>query len=237
MGETTGQINAMRHEVVRPPEEPSADVTPETAHIRSQIVRTRADMTETISALEEKLDPSYLADQVKEQLREKASDAYESAKDSLREVAGRTEKVMSDVGDTVSDAAQRAGTVVKQKSSSLMNYARSNPAPFTIASVGLGILAFKLRRDHPVGTGMAALAAAGIAGLCMPPMRSDGTSMSMSNYIFDRARSVVHEASHKIQHIAEEATHAYQESASRNRGASMSLEPMRDFAGLPRMPE
>jgi ElaB/YqjD/DUF883 family membrane-anchored ribosome-binding protein len=129
------------------PNESVDDGGQEAAQIRSGIEQTRADLSETIDALQEKLDPTRIAEQVKDQIKDKASEAYEAAKDAVKEATiGRAEKIMSNVSDTVTNATERAGTAVKDTSSSVAQYIRENPIPFALIGIGAGMLALSTRR-------------------------------------------------------------------------------------------
>ena len=115
------------------------------AQIRSGIEQTRADLSETIDALQEKLDPSRIAEQVKGQIKDKATEAYETAKDAVKEATiGKAGKIMSNVSDTVTNATERAGTAVMD--SSFVQYVRDNPVPFALIGIGAGMLALSTRR-------------------------------------------------------------------------------------------
>jgi ElaB/YqjD/DUF883 family membrane-anchored ribosome-binding protein len=121
----------------------------EAAQIRSDIGRTRAELSETVNALQEKLEPARLKERVKEEVREKAAEAYETAKNTVREATvGRAEKIMANVSETVAGVTERAGTAVKDSSSSFVQYIRENPVPFTLVGVGLGMLALNARRGE-----------------------------------------------------------------------------------------
>ncbi len=75
----------------------------EAAQIRSEIGRTRTELSETVNALQEKLDPARLKERVKEEVREKAAEAYDAAKNTVREATvGRAEKIMANVSERVS---------------------------------------------------------------------------------------------------------------------------------------
>lgn len=127
-------------------DETSVNADAEAAEIRSGIEQTRAEMGQTIGALQEKLDPSRIADQVKEQIRERATEAYDSAKESLRAATiGRAEKMMENVSDTVSDMSQRAGAAVSDTSSWIVDLVRENPIAFALIGAGLGALALNTR--------------------------------------------------------------------------------------------
>src|SRR5690349_17637248 len=68
-------------EYVQPTAEDQAD--PET--LRVEIEQTRAEMSGTIDAIQERLQPSTLIEQAKETAREAASTAVEDAKEAVRE--------------------------------------------------------------------------------------------------------------------------------------------------------
>jgi len=119
----------------------------DTAEIRSNIEQTRADLSETIGALQEKLDPSRIAEQVKDQLRERATEAYDTAKTAVRDATvGKAEKIMANVSETVTDMTGRAGAAVTDTGSSVVQYIRENPVPFALVGIGLGMLAFNKRQ-------------------------------------------------------------------------------------------
>jgi ElaB/YqjD/DUF883 family membrane-anchored ribosome-binding protein len=157
MGEATDEVRFV-DEFEAPVVEPSSG-TPVTstsqaaneggqqaAEIRSGIEQTRADLSDTIDALQEKLDPARIAEQVKGQIREKATEAYDTAKDAVKEATiGKAEKIMSNVSETVTNATERAGTAVRDTSSSVVDYIRENPVPFVLIGIGAGMLAMSGR--------------------------------------------------------------------------------------------
>src|SRR3954453_16428203 len=97
----------------------------ETAQIRSDIEQTRPDLSDTIGALQDKLDPSRIAEQVKNQLREKATEAYDTAKTAVRDATvGKAEKIMANVSETVTDMTGRAGAAVTDTGSTVVRYIR-----------------------------------------------------------------------------------------------------------------
>jgi hypothetical protein len=80
------------------------DQNAEAAQIRSTIEQTRAEMSDTINALQEKLDPERISAQVKEKVMETAGDAMDAAKESVRDATiGKAERMVSNVADTISD--------------------------------------------------------------------------------------------------------------------------------------
>ncbi len=159
MGETTNQVgnpndlnDPIRRrvpaaQVSHTTNEEPADGDPEAAQIRSNIEHTRAGLSETINALQEKLDPTRIAEQVKDQIREKATEAYDTAKQAVKEATiGKAEKIMANVSETASDMAERAGTAVKD--SSVVQYIRNNPLPLALVGIGIGMLTLSTRKKQ-----------------------------------------------------------------------------------------
>jgi len=83
--------------------------------IRQDIEQTRADMTDTIDAIQEKLDPERLKDEAKQALRDST--------------IGKAEDFMQNVEDTAIDTGQ-----------SIWDTIRANPLPSALVAIGLGWL-------------------------------------------------------------------------------------------------
>jgi len=114
----------------------AADTSEEPAEIRAGIEQTRADMSETIDAIQDRLNPQHLKEQVKEQMREQ----FEEAKATVREATiGKAEEMVQNVGDTISDARY-----------TLMDTIKQNPIPAALVGLGLSWL-FMNRRSAPRG--------------------------------------------------------------------------------------
>jgi hypothetical protein len=97
-----------------------------TAEIRAGIEQTRSEMSETIEAIQERLSPQHLKEQVKDTVREQ----FYEAKETVREATiGKAEEFMRNAGDTVNEA--RYG---------LMETIRQNPIPAAMVGLGLGWL-------------------------------------------------------------------------------------------------
>ncbi len=162
MGEATNEVRSI-NDLNRSKVEPLSGVSAprgdeelgeeggrEATQIRIGIEQTRANLTETIDALQDKLDPSRIAEQVKDQIREKATEAFDTAKIAVKEATiGRAEKMVASVSETVTDMTGRAGTAVRD--SSIVQYIRENPIPFALVGIGLGILAVNKRRPEQSG--------------------------------------------------------------------------------------
>lgn len=94
------------------------DATDDTLELQSQIEQTRADMSGTIDAIQERLNPQRIGEQVREQVREAT--------------IGKAEQMVSDV----TDSAREAG-------GGLVDMIRANPVPVAMAALGLGWLWMK----------------------------------------------------------------------------------------------
>jgi ElaB/YqjD/DUF883 family membrane-anchored ribosome-binding protein len=104
------------------PEDPEA--------IKAGIEQTRAEMSDTINAIQEKLNPQMLMDQAKDTLQDAASNILSTAKDTVREATvGRVEQMVSDVTDTAKDTGGNFVQMVKD-----------NPIPAALVGLGLGWL-------------------------------------------------------------------------------------------------
>jgi hypothetical protein len=100
---------------------PVAEVADDTTEIRAGIEQTRSEMTETIDAIQERLSPQHLKEQVKGQVRDAT--------------IGKAEEIMRNAGDTINEA--RYG---------VMETIRQNPIPAAMVGIGLGWL-FMNRRS------------------------------------------------------------------------------------------
>ncbi|MDQ6760533.1 MAG: DUF3618 domain-containing protein, partial [Acidobacteriota bacterium] len=118
----------------------------EEAQLRADIEKTRAGMSSTIDALQEKLAPERIMEQVKEKVQEQAAEAIGAAKHAVREATiGKAEHFMDNVSDSVSDAGRKVGIVVED--SPVLRMVRDNPLPFVLIGAGLSMLAMKGRRS------------------------------------------------------------------------------------------
>jgi len=124
-------------EVVIVPGDTDTTSTDDTSEIRADIEQTRAEMSETINALTERLSPSNLKEQAQEQLhdvkehvKEQVKEQFYGAKEMVRDATiGRVENMVSNASDTVSDAG-----------SSIMDTIRQNPIPAALVGIGLSWL-------------------------------------------------------------------------------------------------
>jgi len=111
---------------------PDDQASPE--EIRADIERTRADMSETIDAIQERLSPQTLKEEAKEQVREQ----FQEVKETVREATiGKAEDMVRSAGDTATQARYTIVETVKQ-----------NPIPAALVGLGLGWL-YMNRRSGP----------------------------------------------------------------------------------------
>ena len=120
----------------------TADQDPE--QIRAEIEDTRADMSQTINEIQERLSPDHLMGQVKETVREAT--------------IGKVERIMSQVGETIGDVMDpardvmnRAGTTIKEAGTSVGYSVWRNPLPLALIGLGVGLLFMKSRRGNGYG--------------------------------------------------------------------------------------
>ena len=99
----------------------------ETDEIRSEIERTRVEMSETIGEIQERLRPGHLLQQAKDDVREAAS--------------GKVKNIMSSASETAYDAAQRA----RGYGNHLAWYAREHPLRIAITA---GVIAWWMLRGR-----------------------------------------------------------------------------------------
>ncbi|MCW5976970.1 MAG: DUF3618 domain-containing protein [Bryobacteraceae bacterium] len=153
MDKTSGRLNQPESasEGARIDGSPSAGVVTgdQTAKIRGEIELTRAQMSGTIDALQERLDPERIKEEVKGKIKERAVEVYDSARITVKDATiGRAEKMMEDVGSRLSDATHRAGETAKDAGHTVIDFIRENPVALTLIGAGVGMLAMTARRGE-----------------------------------------------------------------------------------------
>ena len=111
----------------------------DTEQLRAEIEDTRAEMSQTINEIQERLSPENVMGQVKEKVREAT--------------IGKVERVMNRVGETIGDVAQPVGEALNSAGSTIKETGRSaygvfnrNPIPVALIGLGLGMLAMRAFR-------------------------------------------------------------------------------------------
>ncbi len=100
--------------------------------LRAEIEDTRAEMSQTINEIQERLSPENVMDQVKEKVREAT--------------IGKVERVMNKVGETISDVTEPAREVVMETGRSAADVVWRNPIPMALIGLGLGMIAMRAFR-------------------------------------------------------------------------------------------
>ena len=113
------------------------DYEEDAEQIRAEIEDTRADMSQTINEIQERLSPEHLMDQVKETVREAT--------------IGKVERVMETIGEVTEPAREaigRAGSTIKEAGTSVGYSVWRNPIPLALIGVGVGMLFMRSRRGN-----------------------------------------------------------------------------------------
>ena len=113
------------------------DFEEDAEQIRAEIEDTRADMSQTINEIQERLSPEHLMGQVKETVREAT--------------IGKVERVMETIGEVTEparEAMSRAGTTIKEAGTSVGNRIWKNPIPIALIGLGVGMLWMRSRRGN-----------------------------------------------------------------------------------------
>jgi ElaB/YqjD/DUF883 family membrane-anchored ribosome-binding protein len=100
--------------------------------LRAEIEDTRAEMSQTINEIQERLSPENVMDQVKEKVREAT--------------IGKVERVMNKVGETIGDVTEPAREVVMETGRSAADVVWRNPIPVALIGLGLGMIAMRAFR-------------------------------------------------------------------------------------------
>lgn len=113
------------------------DYDNDTEQIRAGIEDTRAEMSQTINEIQERLSPEHLVGQVKETVREAT--------------IGRVEKVMETISEATEPARQamgRAGTAIAETGRTVGNSMWRNPIPVALIGLGVGMLMMRRFRSN-----------------------------------------------------------------------------------------
>lgn len=117
----------------------SSDFEENPEQLRADIEDTRAEMSQTLNEIQERLSPEHLMGQVKETVREAT--------------VGKVERVMQRAGETIADVTEpareamgRAGSALAETGKSVGNSMWRNPIPVALIGLGLGMLAMRSYR-------------------------------------------------------------------------------------------
>jgi len=143
----------------------AAEDTPDTAAARADIEQTRADMSSTIDAIQDKLDPEVLSEQAKDTAhdvtdyaireakvaaRELTEHAIEQARTAVQEVSGQASAALREA--TVGKAehmARSASETAGGVRHTLVETIKANPLPAAVAGLSIGWLYFNRSSGYP----------------------------------------------------------------------------------------
>lgn len=138
------RVTSTQHDDTYVASESSDDIGENTEQIRADIEDTRAEMSQTINEIQERLSPEHLMGQVKETVREAT--------------IGKVERVMNTVVEATEPAREavgRAGTAIKETGVSVADSMWRNPIPVALIGLGLGMLVMRSYRgnggDYQIG--------------------------------------------------------------------------------------
>lgn len=125
--------------------------------IAAGIAQTRADMSETIDAIQQRLDPDTLTEQAKEKVEDLTEHAKAAAREAVEEAKVAVREALVEARDNVREATiGRVETMVRNASDSayetregVMGTIRQNPVPAALVGIGLGWLWMNRRSAPP----------------------------------------------------------------------------------------
>ena len=150
----------------------AGDADEEVIVVRAEIEQTRDELSDTIDAIQERLNPQVLMQQARETAQETVQEKVDQAKDAVRQATiGKVEDVMSTATDKVQDVMNSAGEMISNvtdrvqgagsggtaqtsygvqpvqgtvtgTSSGLIDTIKQNPVPALLAGTGLAWLFF-----------------------------------------------------------------------------------------------
>jgi ElaB/YqjD/DUF883 family membrane-anchored ribosome-binding protein/vacuolar-type H+-ATPase subunit H len=166
--------------------------------IKVEIAETRVELSATIDALQERLNPSVLMEQAKEHAQEAVHEATEHAKEAVHEATvGKAEQI-------VSNATDRASGV----GSTIMDTIRQNPLPAAIAGISLGWLFMKRSRGLGYNPPVAAHSGEHYwAGNASGVRSSSGGGIGhVAGQVQDRVGTAAERAQERASDLAEQVT-------------------------------
>jgi hypothetical protein len=125
------------------------ETAPEAVAIQREIEHTRAEMGETIDAIQRKLDPAVLKEQAKEKALEKLEEAKDYAKTEVKEHIAEAKHAVRDatVG-RVEHMVHRAGHGVRDVETTVVDRIRENPIPAAMIGAGLAWLLMSGKKEE-----------------------------------------------------------------------------------------
>ena len=145
MDEATNQISAADSDESRTATS-ADDYDENTEQIRANIEDTRAEMTQTINEIQERLSPENLVGQAKEAVREATIGKVET-------FVGQVGETLSEVTEPALQMAGRAGNAIKEVGVTVGNKIYQNPIPLALIGLGVGMLVMRSYRGTSYSSG------------------------------------------------------------------------------------
>lgn len=161
----------------------------ELVQLQAGIEETRSDMSATISALEERLDPS----EVKEKIKEGLAEARDAVKSDIKEAISDAKRaVRAATLGKVEDLATEIGDKMNETRDTLVNTVRSNPIPAAMVGVGLAWLLMNRSNSASRRRSMS--------------MDEHDTGRSMTDAVGERVRGASHAAGNALHGASDAVT-------------------------------
>lgn len=109
--------------------------------IRSDIERTRHDLSQNVDALSDKVNPSNIAHRQGDKVRGAVNDAKEKVFGSASDAKDKVFGAASDAADSVRDRAGHAGSMAHDAPHRVKDKAEGNPIAAGLIAFGAGLLA------------------------------------------------------------------------------------------------
>ena len=139
--------------VASPPAQDNAEDV-ETA--RAQIEETRAEMSETVDAIKEKLSPAHLVQEAKETVREATigraeeavSHAVDSAKETVSHAVDSAKETVGGAVDSAKEMVSQTGHKARGAGSTIVRGIKEHPLLAAVAAISLAGLYLAFRRQR-----------------------------------------------------------------------------------------
>ena len=150
-------------------DEQDQDLDESTAAAREEIELTRAGMTSTIDAIQDKLDPEVLSEQAKDTAHDVTDHAIREAKEAAREI---TDHAIAQAREAVVDITGQARTALREATigrvetmahtagetagswrQTLVETVKANPLPAAVVGLGLGWMFLNRTKNQRDGAG------------------------------------------------------------------------------------
>jgi ElaB/YqjD/DUF883 family membrane-anchored ribosome-binding protein len=190
--------------------------------IRVEIEQTRTEMSGTIDAIQDKLDPQVLTEQAKDAVQDVADHAIQEIKDAALEVTGHAVQEAKDAAREMTgqakeaawdatigraeDAVTSAGQTARGVGSIVIETIKQNPVPAALAGLSLGWL-FMNRSSGPPRRGAYPAYQAGVPSASYPAYSAGRTAASYptGQPYQESGRSTVGEMADKAGEVATRA--------------------------------